>query len=116
MVPPRLAGRKIDPEWAQRNRMLRTGEPFTADEAAKLHDAMQHADPSGGLENCWQERNVSSSARPRLYRPGPSREGDCEAMRRDTAAEHVLLGGSTTVLGWLADLDPVVPGQARKPI
>ena len=47
-------GRKIDPEWAQRNRLLRAGESLTAEESAKMHAAMRVADPSGGLEKCWQ--------------------------------------------------------------
>ena len=51
-------GRKIDPEWAQRNRLLRAGENFTDDEAAKMHDAMRVADPSGGLEKCWQGKEM----------------------------------------------------------
>jgi transposase len=60
-------GRKADPEWAQRNRLLRAGESLTAEEAAKMHDAMGIADPSGGLEKCWQAkellRNLLSLAR-----------------------------------------------------
>ena len=40
---------KVDPEWAQRNRLLRAAESLTADEAAKLHAAMRTADPTGGL-------------------------------------------------------------------
>jgi len=51
-------GRKIDPEWAQRNRLLRAGESLSADEAAKMHDAMRTADRSGGLENCWQAKEL----------------------------------------------------------
>jgi transposase len=51
-------GRKIDPEWAQRNRLLRAGETLTDDEAAKMHDAMRVADPSGGLEKCWQGKEM----------------------------------------------------------
>ena len=47
-------GRKIDPEWAQRNRLLRAAETLTDNEAAKMHDAMRLADPAGGLEKCWQ--------------------------------------------------------------
>ncbi len=51
-------GRKIDPEWAQRNRLLRAAESLTEDEAAKMHDAMRRADPSGGLEKCWQGKEM----------------------------------------------------------
>jgi transposase len=51
-------GRKIDPEWAQRNRLLRAGETLTDDEATKMHDAMRVADPSGGLEKCWQGKEM----------------------------------------------------------
>jgi len=51
-------GRKIDPEWAQRNRLLRAGETLTDDEAAKMHEAMRTADPSGGLEKCWQGKEM----------------------------------------------------------
>ena len=51
-------GRKIDPEWAQRNRLLRAGETLTDDEASKMHDAMRAADPSGGLEKCWQGKEM----------------------------------------------------------
>ena len=47
-------GRKTDPEWAQRSRMVRAAETLTDEEPAKLHDAMRAADPSGGLEKCWQ--------------------------------------------------------------
>src|SRR6476620_9068548 len=51
-------GRKIDPEWAQRNRLLRAGETLTDEEAAKMHAAMRAADPSGGLEKCWQGKEM----------------------------------------------------------
>jgi transposase len=51
-------GRKIDPEWAQRNRLLRAGETLTDDEANKMRDAMRVADPSGGLEKCWQGKEM----------------------------------------------------------
>jgi len=51
-------GRKIDPEWAQRNRLLRAGETLTDDEATKMHDAMRVADPSGGLEKCWRGKEM----------------------------------------------------------
>jgi transposase len=51
-------GRKIDPEWAQRNRLLRAEETLTHDEATKMHDAMRVADPSGGLEKCWQGKEM----------------------------------------------------------
>jgi transposase len=51
-------GRKVDPEWAQRNRLLRAGESLTTDEATKMHDAMRVADPSGGLEKCWQGKEM----------------------------------------------------------
>jgi len=44
-------GRKADPEWSQRNRLLRAGDTLTAEEAAKMHDAMRTADPSGGLDD-----------------------------------------------------------------
>jgi len=53
--------RKIDPEWAQRNRLLRAGETLNDDEATKMHDAMRAADPSGGLERCWQGKECSGS-------------------------------------------------------
>jgi len=42
-------GRKVVPEWAQRNRLLRAAESLTEEESVKLHDAMRAADPSGGL-------------------------------------------------------------------
>jgi transposase len=51
-------GRKVDPEWAQRNRLLRAAESLTEEESAKLHDAMRVADPSGGLEKCWQGKEM----------------------------------------------------------
>jgi len=51
-------GRKIDPEWAQRNRLLRAGETLTAEESAKMHAAMRSADPTGGLEKCWQGKEL----------------------------------------------------------
>jgi transposase len=51
-------GRKVDPEWAQRNRLLRGAETLTDEEAAKMHDAMRRADPSGGLEKCWQGKEM----------------------------------------------------------
>jgi len=34
--------------------MVRAAETLTDEESAKLHDAMRAADPSGGLEKCWQ--------------------------------------------------------------
>ena len=40
-------GREVDPEWAQRNRLLRAGETLTTGEAAKMHDAMRTADLAG---------------------------------------------------------------------
>ena len=54
-------GRKTDPEWAQRNRLLRAAETLTDDELAKVHDAMRRADPSGGLEKCWQGKELLRS-------------------------------------------------------
>ena len=51
-------GRKTDPEWAQRSRMVRAAETLTDEESAKLHDAMRAADPSGGLEKCWQGKEM----------------------------------------------------------
>ena len=51
-------GRKSDPEWAQRNRLLRAAESLTDDELAKVQDAMRRADPSGGLEKCWQGKEL----------------------------------------------------------
>ncbi len=51
-------GRKIDPEWTQRNRLLRAAETLTDDEAAKMHDAMRRADPTGGLEKCWAGKEM----------------------------------------------------------
>jgi transposase len=51
-------GRKVDPEWAQRNRLLRAAESLTEEESAKLHAAMRAADPSGGLEKCWQGKEM----------------------------------------------------------
>jgi transposase len=54
-------GRKSDPEWAQRNRLLRAAETLTAEETAKLHAAMRAADPSGGLEKCWQGKEMLRS-------------------------------------------------------
>ena len=51
-------GRKTDPEWAQRNRLLRAAESLTEEESAKLHDAMRDADPTGGLERCWQGKEM----------------------------------------------------------
>jgi transposase len=51
-------GRKCDPEWAQRNRLLRAAETLTPDELAKVQDAVRRADPSGGLEKCWQGKEL----------------------------------------------------------
>jgi transposase len=51
-------GRKSDPEWAQRNRLLRAVETLTPDELAKVREAMRRADPSGGLEKCWQGKEL----------------------------------------------------------
>ena len=51
-------GRKSDPEWAQRNRLLRAAESLTDDELAKVQEAMRRADPSGGLEKCWQGKEL----------------------------------------------------------
>ena len=51
-------GRKSDPEWAQRNRLQRAAESLTDDELAKVQDAMRRADPSGGLEKCWQGKEL----------------------------------------------------------
>ena len=51
-------GRKCDPEWAQRNRLLRAVETLTPDELAKVREAMRRADPSGGLEKCWQGKEL----------------------------------------------------------
>ena len=51
-------GRKSDPEWAQRNRLLRAAESLTDDELAKVREAMRRADPSGGLEKCWQGKEL----------------------------------------------------------
>ena len=51
-------GRKCDPEWAQRNRLLRAAETLTGDELAKVDEAMRRADPSGGLEKCWQGKEL----------------------------------------------------------
>jgi hypothetical protein len=51
-------GRKIDPEWAQRNRLLRAAGSLTDEEAAKMHAAMRAAHPSGGLEKCWQGKEM----------------------------------------------------------
>jgi len=59
-------GRKVDPEWAQRSRMAHA-ETLTDEESAKLHDAMRAADPSGGLEKCWQGEEM---LRPLLALPG----------------------------------------------
>jgi hypothetical protein len=51
-------GRKVDPEWAHRNRLLRDAETLTADERARLHDALRRADPSGGLEKRRQAKEL----------------------------------------------------------
>jgi hypothetical protein len=51
-------GRKIDPEWAQRNRLLRAAGSLTDEEAAKMHASMRAAHPSGGLEKCWQGKEM----------------------------------------------------------
>jgi transposase len=51
-------GRKCDPEWAQRNRLLRAAETLTAEEAATMHRAMATADPTGGLEKCWRAKEL----------------------------------------------------------
>ena len=51
-------GRKSDPEWAQRNRLPRAAESLTDDELAKVREAMRRADPSGGLEKCWQGKEL----------------------------------------------------------
>src|SRR4051794_17921502 len=59
-------GRKIDPEWAQRNRLLRAGKALTDDQASKMHDAMRVADPSGGLEKLLAGKGDA----PPVARPG----------------------------------------------
>ena len=51
-------GRKVDPEWAQRNRLLRAGETLTAAERVKMFQAMKTADPTGGLHNCWRAKEM----------------------------------------------------------
>ena len=51
-------GRKVDPEWAQRNRLLRAGETLTDTERVKMHQAMKAADPTGGLRKCWQAKEL----------------------------------------------------------
>jgi hypothetical protein len=51
-------GRKVDPEWAQRNRLLRAAEALTDTETAKLREAMTRADPTGGLEKCWRGKEL----------------------------------------------------------
>jgi hypothetical protein len=38
--------------------LLRAAETLTENESTKLHDAMRTADPSGGLEKCWQGREM----------------------------------------------------------
>ncbi len=51
-------GRKVEPEWAQRNRLLRAGEHLTKAEWVKMHQAMKTADPAGGLQKCWQAKEL----------------------------------------------------------
>src|ERR1700712_1736082 len=51
-------GRKVDPEWAQRNRLLRAGESLTEAEWVKMHQAMKTADPTGGLQKCWKAKEL----------------------------------------------------------
>ena len=66
-------GRKADTEWAQRNRLLRAGESLTAEEAAKMHDAMRTADPSGGPEKCWQAKELLRNLLALARTGGPDR-------------------------------------------
>lgn len=47
-------GRKCDPEWAQRNRLLRAAETPIDDEMFAVRDAMRRAHPTGGPEKSWQ--------------------------------------------------------------
>ncbi|AZI57433.1 hypothetical protein EH165_03915 [Nakamurella antarctica] len=49
-------GRKVDPEWGQRNRLLRAAKNLTEDELTKMLTAIRAADPTGGLEKCWQAK------------------------------------------------------------
>ena len=51
-------GRKCDPEWTQRNRLLRAAETLTSDELARVREAMRRGDPTGGLEKCWQGKEM----------------------------------------------------------
>jgi transposase len=51
-------GRKVDPEWAQRNRLLRARESLTDAEWVKMHQAMKTADPTGGLQKCWRAKEL----------------------------------------------------------
>ena len=51
-------GRKCDPEWTQRNRLLRAAETLTSDELARVREAMRRGDPTGGLEKCWQGQEM----------------------------------------------------------
>ena len=65
-------GRKIDPEWAQRNRLLRAAETLTDDEAAKMHDAMRARGPvRWAREVLAGKGNAPPAARPGRHRPGP---------------------------------------------
>jgi len=54
-------GRKADPEWAQRNRLLRAAETLTDTETAAVLEAMRQADPTGGLEKCWRGKELLRS-------------------------------------------------------
>ena len=74
-------GRKADPEWAQRCRMVRAAETLSDEESAKVHDAMHAADPSGGLEKCWQGKEMLPAAT-RTGRHGTGPEPDLDQVDR----------------------------------
>lgn len=61
-------GRKIDPEWRQRNRLLRASETLTVKERAAMFTAMRAADPTGGIEKCWTAKEL---LRQLLQQSGP---------------------------------------------
>ena len=96
-------GRKVDPEWAQRNRLLRAGETLTAEETAKMHDAMRTADPSGGLEKLLAGKGTA----PQPARSGPRRR---TGPQPDLAAPDRLLHA----LRGLRDRPTPAPGMDRE--
>jgi len=51
-------GRKCDPEWAQRNRLLRAAETSPRTSWPRCRKQVRRADPSGDLEKCWKGKEL----------------------------------------------------------